>query len=261
MSEEELLYEREGRLAWITFNRPEARNAMTWGMYDRLEQVCASIEDDPEVAVAVLRGAGGRAFVAGTDIGQFHEFTNEQDAVDYEARIERAVGGLEALSKPTIALLEGACVGGGAALALACDFRYTTPDLKFGIPIARTLGNCLSVTNLARLVDLIGAARTKEVLMLARLLDAEEARAAGAVTGVFPAESIEDEVRAVAGHLAELAPRTLWATKEGIRRLLAERRLDLEDGEDLVRSCYMSEDFRSAVRAFTDKTDHRWTGR
>lgn len=261
MSEEELLYEREGRLAWITFNRPEARNAMTWGMYDRLERVCASIEDDPEVAVAVLRGAGGRAFVAGTDISQFREFTSEQDAVDYEARIERAVGRLEALSKPTIALLEGACVGGGAALALACDFRYATPALKLGVPIARTLGNTLSITNLARLVDLVGVARAKEVLMLARMLDADEARAAGVVNEVFPAERIEAEVRGVAERLAGLAPRTLQAAKEGIRRLLAERRPALETGEDLVTHCYMSEDFRSAVRAFTDKTRHEWTGR
>jgi len=261
MSGDELLFHREGNLAWITFNRPAARNAMTWAMYDRLESVCAELEDDPDTAVVILRGAGGEAFVAGTDIGQFRDFREPGDATDYEARIERVVGRLEALPKPTIALIEGACVGGGAALALACDFRYATPELKLGVPIARTLGNTLSVTNLARFVDLVGAARAKEVLMLARLLDAEEARAAGAVTAVFPAETIEAEVRVVADRLAGLAPLTLQATKEGIRRVLAGRRPSLEAGEDLVRACYMSEDFRSAVRAFTDKSPHRWTGR
>lgn len=261
MEPDELLFRREGHLAWITFNRPAARNAMTWAMYDRLEAVCAELEGDPEVAVVILRGAGGEAFVAGTDIGQFRDFREPADATGYEERIERVVGRLEALPKPTIALIEGACVGGGAALALACDFRYATPGLKLGVPIAKTLGNTLSVTNLARLVDLIGAARTKEVLMLARLLDAEEAQAAGAVTDVLPAERIEAEVRAVAERLAGLAPLTLAATKEGIRRVLAERRPPLAAGEDLVRRCYMSEDFRSAVRAFTEKTPHQWTGR
>lgn len=261
MDTEELLIHREGNLAWITFNRPAARNAMTWSMYDRLEAVCAELEDDPGVAVAILRGAGGEAFVAGTDISQFRDFREPRDATDYEARIERVVGRLEALPKPTIALIEGACVGGGAALALACDFRYATPHLKLGVPIAKTLGNTLSVTNLARFVDLVGAARAKEVLMLARLLDAEEARAAGAITGIFPGDAIEAEVRAVAGRLAGLAPLTLQATKEGIRRVLAGRRPSLEAGEDLVRACYLSADFRSAVRAFTDKTPHQWTGR
>lgn len=261
MSEQELLYSREGRLAWITFNRPQAHNAMTWNMYDELERVCGEVEASPDIAAVILRGAGGRAFVAGTDIGQFRNFTTEQEVLDYERRIERVVGRLEALPKPTIALIEGTCVGGGAALALACDFRYATPELKLGVPIARTLGNTLSITNLARLVDLVGVARAKEVMMLARLLDAEEAHAAGAVTGVFPGERIEAEVRDVAERLAGLAPRTLQAAKEGIRRVLAVRRPALETGEDLVAFCYMSEDFRAAVQAFTSKSRHDWTGR
>jgi enoyl-CoA hydratase len=261
MSEQELLYSSEGRLAWITFNRPSAHNAMTWAMYDELERICGELEASPDITVVILRGAGGRAFVAGTDIGQFSDFATERQVLDYERRIERIVGRLEALPKPTIALIEGACVGGGAALALACDFRYATPELKLGVPIARTLGNTLSITNLARLVDLVGVARAKELVMLARMLDAEEARAAGAVTDVFPAERIEAEVRSIAGHLAGLAPRTLKAAKEGIRRVLAGRRPALESGEDLIAYCYMSEDFRSAVQAFTDKTRHDWTGR
>lgn len=261
MTEQELLYSREGRLAWITFNRPQAHNAMTWAMYDELERICGEVEASDDLAAVVLRGAGGRAFVAGTDIGQFSELTTEQQVLDYERRIERVVSRLEALPKPTIALIEGACVGGGAALALACDFRYATPELKLGVPIARTLGNTLSITNLGRLVDLVGVARAKEMMMLARMLDADEARAAGAVTDVFPHEHIEAEVRSIAERLAGLAPRTLQAAKEGIRRVLAGRRPDLETGEDLVAYCYLSEDFHAAVRAFTDKTRHEWTGR
>lgn len=261
MATDELLFHKDGKQAWITFNRPKVRNAMTWAMYTRLEEVCEEIDADPDIRVAVLRGAGGQAFVAGTDISQFAEFASEQDPLDYEQRIDRIVGRVESLSKPTIALLEGYCVGGGAAIALACDFRYATPDLQFGIPIAKTLGNCLSMANFARLVDLLGPARTKEVLMLARLLGADEARTAGVVNDAFPAEAIESEVRAVANTLTGLAPLTLRATKEALRRIQAHRRTPPEDGEDLILSCYMSEDFREAVKAFTEKRRHQWLGR
>jgi enoyl-CoA hydratase len=261
MSDDELLYRKDGHQAWITFNRPHVRNAMSWAMYSRLEELCEEIDGDPGVGVAIFRGAGGGAFVAGTDIRQFGEFRSERDALEYEQRIDRIVSRVERVSKPTIALLEGHCMGGGAAIALACDFRYATPELHFGVPIAETLGNCLSIANLQRLVDLLGLARTKELLMLARVLGAEEARAAGVVNAVFTAERIESEVRAVAERLSDLAPLTLRATKEALRRIQARSRSPAEEGEDLIVSCYMSEDFRAAVKAFTERRRHRWTGR
>ncbi len=261
MPSEQILFEKLGPRATITFNRPEARNAMTWAMYDRLEALCGDIDSDPEIRVVRLRGAGGQAFVAGTDISQFAEFRSEQDPLDYERRIGRITERLESLSKPTVALLEGYCVGGGAAIALCCDSRYATPDLQFGVPIARTLGNCLATDNVARLMDLVGPARTKEVLMLARLLGAEELHTAGAINGVFPAESIDAEVQAVTDKLASLAPLTLRASKEAVRRIQQHRRVPPEAGEDLILSCYMSEDFREAVSAFTGKRRHAWLGR
>lgn len=252
---------REGRLAWVTFNRPEVRNAMTWGMYDGLERLCAELEKDDSVDVVVLRGKGGEAFVAGTDIKQFTQFDDAADAIDYERRIDRVIERLETLQKPTIALLEGFCIGGGAAIAMACDFRYATPELKFGIPIARTLGNCVSMNNIARIVGLVGAARAKEVLMLARLLKAEECYNAGLVTQIFAAQVIEEEVRAVADKLSSFAPLTLKACKEGIRRVQANQRPAPGMDDDLISLCYTSQDFRNAVDAFIHKKTHTWLGK
>ncbi|EHA13688.1 enoyl-CoA hydratase/isomerase family protein [Halomonas sp. HAL1] len=260
-STDELLYEREGRVAWLSFNRPQVRNAMTWGMYDSLERLCLELNEDPEIDVVVLRGTGGEAFVAGTDIKQFSSFSQAQDALDYERRIDRVMATLESLSKPTIALIEGYCIGGGAVIAMACDFRYCTPDLKFGVPIAKTLGNCVSMNNVSRLVDLAGPARAKEVLMLASILKADEAKQAGLVTAVIDQKDIESEVRRVIEKLQSFAPLTIRSSKEAIRRF--QKYHSPEDGqdEDLIALCYTSQDFHGAVEAFINKTSHTWRGR
>ena len=154
----------DGPIATVTFNRPEARNAMTWPMYDALVEFCGALESDAAVRVIVLRGAGGKAFVAGTDIGQFRTFRTEKDGVAYEHRIDAVVDRLERVAKPTIAAIDGVTTGGGCALAAACDLRVCTSRSRFGVPIARTLGNCLSAANHARFLDLIGPARLKEML-------------------------------------------------------------------------------------------------
>lgn len=258
---EEILLERNGAVAVITFNRPQARNALTWNMYDRLVEYCDEVDQSPDIRAVILRGAGEAAFVAGTDIGQFQAFQRPQDAIAYEQRIERVLDRLERVHRPTIALLRGYCVGGGLSIAAACDFRYAAPDLRMGVPIARTLGNCLSMSNCARILDLVGPARAKELIMQAKLLTAEQALALGLVNEVVPADRLEEHVRAVASSLAELAPLTLRATKEAIRRIQARRRIEPREGEDLIVSCYMSEDFRAAVRAFLEKRAYRWTGR
>lgn len=261
MSNESVIFEQRGGVAWIGFNRPASRNAMTWEMYDALEACCDRLAEDPEVHAVVLHGVGGEAFVAGTDITQFAHFSEPRDALEYERRIERVVGKLETLPKPTLALIEGACVGGGAALALVCDFRYCTPSLKFGVPIARTLGNTLSTTNVSRLIDMLGVARTKDILMRARLLDAEAARQAGLVNGVFGPDEIVDEVAALAAEFARFAPLTVQASKALIGRVQAQRRVALEKGDDWVTACYMSDDFKAAVDKFVNKTPFEWTGR
>lgn len=254
---EDLLFERRGATAWLTFNRPAARNAMTFDMYEGLHERCEEVDADPELRALVLRGAGGRAFVAGTDIAQFLSFDSGEDGIAYEKRIDRVVGRVETVRKPTVALIDGHAVGGGLAIAAACDLRVCTPAARFSMPIARTLGNCLSIDNYARLVALIGAARTKDLLFTARSVGAEEALAAGLATEVVAAEAVEERVAELCEALASHAPITLQVTKEALRRLRAH---GLPDGDDLLVKAYGSQDFHAAVRAFTEKRKPVWQG-
>jgi enoyl-CoA hydratase len=243
----------------VTFNRPQARNAMTWAMYDALVRVADYVESEPSIRVLVLMGAGDKAFVSGTDISQFRTFDSAQDALDYESRMDRVIGRLEALARPTIAAIRGYAVGGGASIALACDLRVCTPDARIGVPIARTLGNCLSMNNYARLIDLIGPARTKELIFTARLIEADEARNIGLVNAVVPSEALVDQVTALATQIASHAPITIQVTKEAVRRVLHHRRAGRAD--DLVVQAYLSEDFREGVSAFLEKRKPVWHGR
>jgi enoyl-CoA hydratase/carnithine racemase len=254
----EVRLEREGPLARITFDRPAARNAMTWTMYERLAAICAELRDDAAVRVALLRGAGGKAFIAGTDIGQFTHFAAGDDGVGYERTMEGVLSALETLPIPTVALLEGWAVGGGLAIAACCDFRIATPGTKMGVPIARTLGNCLSMQNYARIVAALGTAVAKRMLVLGDFVSAEEAQAAGFVLDVVAPEAIDARAASLCERLARNAPITMRVSKEMIRRIVLA---GLGDGEDLVRETYGSEDFRIGVRAFIEKRDPQWTGR
>jgi enoyl-CoA hydratase/carnithine racemase len=257
MGEPELTYERRGPAAVITFNRPQARNAMTFAMYEALHERCDDVDADDDVRVLVLRGAGGRAFVSGTDIRQFLDFDSGRTGVDYEAGIDRYIGRLDRVRKPTIALVDGYAVGAGLAIAAACDLRVCTPEAQFGLPIARTLGNCLSMAGYARLAAILGEARTKDIVFTARMVGADEALAAGLVSAVVAAEDIEEQVFALAERVASHAPITLRVTKEALRRI---REANVPDGADLVAEAYGSEDFRQGVAAFLEKRRHTWTG-
>lgn len=255
---DELLYELRDGVAYLTFNRPQARNALTFAMYDRLAEICEQANRDRSIRALLLTGAGDKAFAAGTDISQFRAFDKEQDALDYEARIDRVLGALERCRVPTIAAINGACTGGGAGIAACCDLRIGTRSLRYGFPVAKTLGNCLSMNNYARLAALLGPAKVKDMIFRARLIEADEALAMGLVSelvedGAALARRAEELVREVAG----LAPLTLQATKEAIYRL----RTKPEEGSDLVLMCYMSEDFREGMEAFLNKRKPVWKGR
>jgi enoyl-CoA hydratase len=255
------LFEIDGPLAMLTFNRPEARNAMTWEMYQALVDACDQVDGDPGVRVFILRGAGGKAFVAGTDIAQFQNFRDRDDGLKYEEKLDHVLDRLERVGKPTIAQVQGVAVGGGCAIALTCDLRVATPESSFGIPIARTLGNCLSGASYSRLVDLVGPGVVKDMLFTGRLVSGSEAQALGMVNRLVSADDIERTVRDLARDIAANAPLTLRATKEMVRRVMAQRRLAAGKDADLVEMCYTSEDFREGVTAFLAKRKPIWTGK
>lgn len=257
-SARDVVVERHGPIVTVTFNRPAAHNAMTWDMYERLDRACDEVDADDSVRVLVLRGAGGKAFVAGTDIAQFTAFAGGEDGVRYERDNDRHSARLARVTKPVIAEIQGYAVGGGLAIAAGADLRIATPDARFGAPIARTLGNCLSMDAYARYIDLFGASRLVEMLFTARLLTAEEARGAGFVHEVVAADAIEGRVRELADTVAGYAPITLRVTKEAIRRVQAAR--TAPGGDDLIMAAYASADFREGVRAFLDKRPPVWTG-
>jgi enoyl-CoA hydratase/carnithine racemase len=254
------IFATEGPLAFLTFNRPEARNAMTWDMYQALVDACERVDRDPDLRVLVLRGAGGKAFVAGTDISQFERFQTPEDGLEYEARLDRVLDRLERVKKPTIAQVQGVAAGGGCAIALTCDLRVATPESTFGVPIARTLGNCLSGATYGRLVDLIGPGRVKELMFTGRFASAVEAHTLGLVNRVVPSGEIERVVGDLAREIAANAPLTIRATKEMLQRLMAKRRLAPHEDADLIELCYTSADFREGVRAFMEKRRPTWTG-
>jgi enoyl-CoA hydratase/carnithine racemase len=257
-----VLFEIDGHVAFLTFNRAEARNAMTFDMYDALVESCNRVDDEPDVRVLVLKGAGGKAFVAGTDVSQFMRVDTREEVLAYEARIDDVIDRLERVRAATIAQVQGAATGGGCAIAFACDLRVCTPEARFGVPIARTLGNCLSSSNYARLVDLIGPARTKDLLLTARLMDAAEAASIGLVTRMADAASIDAVVAELATLVAHHAPRTIRTTKEMVRRIQAHRRVEQTgEIEDLITDCYLSEDFREGIAAFLAKRPPAFTGR
>jgi enoyl-CoA hydratase len=255
------IFETDGPIATLTFNRPEARNAMTWEMYEALVAACDRVDADEAIRVLVFRGAGGKAFVAGTDIGQFQNFKNREDGLKYEERLDHVLDRLERVTKPTIAQVEGVAAGGGCAIALTSDLRVATPEASFAIPIARTLGNCLSSASHSRLVDVLGPGVVKDMLFTGRLIGGAEAHALGIVNRLVPGAEIEATVRALASEIAANAPLTLRATKEMIRRVLAKRRLASGEDADLVEMCYTSADFREGVTSFLAKRKPMWTGK
>ena len=257
---DELLYEVRDGVGYVTFNRPQARNSLTFAMYERLAEICNKANAERSIKALLITGAGDKAFAAGTDISQFRAFDKEQDALDYEARIDRVMTAIERCRVPTVAAIHGACTGGGASIAACCDLRIASRTMKYGFPVARTLGNCLSMASYSRLVYLVGAGLVKDIVFRARLIEADEALAKGLINELSDDQSLmmqraEEITRLVASH----APLTLQATKEALLRLRPS--IAHGEGNDLVLMCYMSQDFREGMDAFLNKRKPVWKGK
>jgi enoyl-CoA hydratase/carnithine racemase len=249
-----VLLERSERVATLTLARPAALNALTWAMYQQLEEHIETLSQDEALRVVIIRGAG-KAFAAGTDIPQFQDFDGPA-GVRYEQRMETIVEKLYTFPKPVIAALHGYAVGAGAVLASVCDLRYATPSARFGAPMARTLGNALSLKNYQHIAEAFGPMRAREMLFTARLLSAEEALQCGFLTAVIDEEQIFTHVLEIARQISSLAPLTIWAAKEAERRIRATAQ-DIPF-DDVLEHVYASQDFAEGVRAHLEKRKPQW---
>jgi enoyl-CoA hydratase/carnithine racemase len=256
----EILYEVRDRVGHVTFNRPAARNALTFAMYDRLAAICRGIGADSAVRVLVISGAGGKAFAAGTDISLFRDFKTPEQGLAYERSADENFSAIEACPVPIIAAISGACTGGGAGIAACSDIRIAARDMRYGFPIARTLGNCLSAATLTRLVALLGQARVADMIYTSRLIEAEEALRIGLVSELHEShEAVMARASALAADIAANAPLTIRATKELLCRMRAA--MPKVDDHDIVAKVYTSADFREGMDAFLSKRKPVWTGR
>jgi enoyl-CoA hydratase/carnithine racemase len=245
----------DGSIARITFNNPAARNAMTWPMYEELKVICDSLANNHDIRIAIFRGAGDKAFVSGSDIEQFVAMKEDEA---YEVAVDHIFSSLQQLPIPTIALIEGLAVGSGLLIATACDFRISTPEARFGIPVARTLGNCLSASNLTWISAHLGIPMVKKMLLTSELIKAPELLATGYLYETVDAENITSAVDALAQKLSALAPITQKASKLTIARLLES---NLPDCTDLMRETYNSQDFKEGVNAFLEGRPPKWVGK
>ena len=245
----------DGQIARITFHNPNARNAMTWPMYEQLKSICDDIAKNPHVRVAIFSGAGDKAFVSGSDIEQFVTL-KENEA--YEVAVDAIFHSLQHLPIPTIAVIQGLAVGSGLLMATACDFRISTPEARFGIPVARTLGNCLSPNNLAWLAAHLGVPTVKRMLLTAELIRAPELTGNGFIYQLAQPEEIFAAADQLANQMAELAPITQKASKLSLSRLIET---GVPDCEFLMRETYNSADFREGVNAFLAGRPPQWRGK
>jgi enoyl-CoA hydratase/carnithine racemase len=245
----------DGVIARVTFNNPAARNAMTWPMYEELKIICDALAINPSIRVAIFRGAGDKAFVSGSDIQQFVDLKKDEA---YEVAVDNIFSSLQRLPMPSIALIEGLAVGSGLLIATACDFRIATPDARFGIPVARTLGNCLSPSNLAWISAHLGIPMVKKMLLTSELIQAPELLASGYLYETVEAEHITEATDALAHKLTALSPITQKASKLTLARLLQN---NLPECTDLMRETYNSQDFKEGVNAFLECRAPKWSGK
>ena len=260
---EALLLVVENRIATITINRPTQRNAVTYDMWKRLGAYMAKLGADPEVRVVILRGAGTQAFSAGADIAEFEEQRrNSALAIKYHAAVEEAMGAVANLPRPTIAMITGFCVGGGFELAIATDLRIAADNSRYGMPTAK-LGIVMPHWEMSRLVRLVGAGRAMDIVLTARLVEADEALRIGLISHLVPLAEIEQYTTQVANEIAAYAPLSHRWHKEILETVLRTPDLENLTAEEskLPFACFDTEDVQEGRRAFMEKRKPEFKGR
>ena len=258
MADGRVIFSREGSVGQILFDNQASLNALSFKMWRELGEICAAIAQDKSLLVVVLRGAGDKAFVAGTEIDDFLTFEDGARGIAYEAETGSYVGAVEALPQVTIAAVQGWAVGGGLALSCACDLRIATPNSKFGSPLGRSIGNCLSNKGYARLAAHVGIAQAKRILLLGEMITAAELQSLGVIHKVVEPDTFEETLAGMCRRASENAPITSQVSKTALWRIIYA---NLPDTDDLTERTYGSADFRHGVRAFLAKDKLRtWTG-
>ena len=254
----DLIHETHNNMLWITFNRPDARNAITFEMYDKLGELCKDATSDSSIKAIIITGIGNYAFSSGTDITQYKNLENKTDPIKYEKRIETVLETIERCPLPTVASINGVCTGMGVMIAAVCDIRIAVNDARFGFPFPLRLGSCISALNLARLTALIGSGRTREFIFSARFMHAEEAKDIGLISEIsHTMAAMKAESESMARHLSQMAPLTIQATKEAMHRNLVASTVD---DSDLFELCFLSKDFQNGLEAFIAKEKPNWSG-
>lgn len=242
-----------GRIAVLELNQPDKRNAISQDMWQAFPEICAAVESDAAIKVLVLRGAGGVAFSAGADISEFAAIYGEADSARRaNDAIRTAQARLRTLDRPTIAMIDGVCIGGGLGIALACDFRFAAAGAKFAITPAR-LGLAYSFHDTAQLVEKVGAVRAKDILFSARLLPAEEALAFGLIDRLFAADRLEAEVTHYAETLAGLSQTSIRCAKAVVNGISDALLAHADDHAARIEASFDGADFREGYRAFLEK--------
>lgn len=259
---EKMIATKEGSIGWIVFNNPARRNAVSVEMWEALSEIVRDYASDPAIRVIVLRGAGGKAFVSGADISEFEQKRATPEATEaYRQLSERATMDLQYVNKPTIAMIEGFCIGGGVSVALSCDLRIAGESARFGVPAAR-LGLGYELPGVRKLVQVVGPAFAKEIFYTARQFTAQEALAMGLINRAVPDADLESYVGAYAATIGANAPLTVASIKTIIGEAMKdESKRDEALCDRVVDQCFNSEDYVEGRRAFMEKRPAVFKGR